>query len=85
MARAYKSVQCESLREMYLERERLISVTAPPVDMEEVEWKVDERNRKLQILVNKLTAENLELRSRLANVELSVTELKKALEKLVNT
>ncbi len=60
---------------------------------------VEERNRQLQTLVNGLTAENLELKSRVARLELETTEktgrlkkveaevlkLKEAVEKLLET
>jgi integrase/recombinase XerD len=86
LAQAYKSVQYQSLKEMYLQRERLISITAPPVDLAEienkVELKVEERNRQLQTLVNGLTTENLELKSKMAKLELDVTEKAKRLSKV---
>ena len=88
MAEAYKSVQYESLKRMYLEREKLLSISTGPIDTEEierkVEAKVEERNRQLQRLVNGLSAENLELKSRVAKVELEPTDLKKTSKKLVD-
>ena len=89
MAEAYKSVQADSLRRMYLERERLVSISAPKVDVAEVEAKLraelDDRNRQLQTLVNGLSAENLDLRGRLGRVETEVLKLKETLEKLLET
>lgn len=90
MSEAYKSVQFESLKKMYLNREKLLSVSGPKVDVEEIEAKVrvevEQQNRNLQTLVNGLTTENLELKSRMSRVELENTEMKKrfdsALEKL---
>ncbi len=68
MAEAYKVVQYDSLREMYLERERLLSISQTPVDVQEIERKIETRidaeNRQLQSLVNGLTAENLDLQRR---------------------
>ena len=39
MAEAYKSVQFESLKQMYLAREKLISISAQKVDVEELKEK----------------------------------------------
>jgi len=88
MAEAYKSVQYDSLREMYLERERLLSVSAPKVDVEEVERKirleVEDKSKQLQVLVNGLSTENYELRQRIGRVEREIIELKKTLESLIS-
>ena len=88
LAEAYKSMQYESLKQMYLDREKILSISQPPVDLEEVERKVrqeiEDRNKQLQTLVNGVTAENLELKSRMARVELEITQLKKTLEKLIS-
>jgi len=88
MAEAYKSVQASSLRKMYLEREKLLSISAPKVDIEELETKietrVEERNRQLQTLVNGLTAENLELKSRMARrAGYSGSQIREELEKIL--
>jgi len=86
MAKAYKSVQAESLRRIYLERERLISISMPKVDVAEVEAKieakVDERSRQLQTLVNGLTAENMNLRTRLETMELRQEKVRRELDNL---
>ena len=90
MGEAYKSVQAKSLKKMYLDREELLSFSAPKMDIEKIEAKVrvevEQQNRNLQTLVNGLSAENLELKSRMSRVELENTEMKRrfdsALEKL---
>jgi integrase len=86
MGEAYKSVQFEALKKMYLEREKLLSVSGPKVDVEEIEEKVrfevEQRNRQLQLLVNGLTTENLEMKSKVAKVELEHIETKKELQQL---
>ena len=43
---------------------------------------VDERSKVLQTLVNGLTTENLEMKSKVARVELENTEIKNELETL---
>jgi len=70
MARAYKGVQFERLKEMYAERERFISITVPESEeIDRLRKEVEDRNKQLQTLVNGLTAENLELKARMAKME----------------
>lgn len=87
MGEAYKSVQYESLKAMYLEREWLVSITAPKVDVQEIEKKirveVEDRSKQLQSLVNGLASENMELKERMRKVEAEVVGVKKALEKML--
>jgi integrase/recombinase XerD len=61
MAEAYKSIQFESVRKMFLEREKLLSTSQSSIDNGEA--------KQLQKLVNALTTENLELKSKLARLE----------------
>jgi len=81
MAEAYKSVQAESLKKMYLERERLISISTPKVDVEELETKlraeVEQQNRQLQVMVNSLVTENMDLKNRVRSAEQKLTELER--------
>ena len=69
MSEAYKSVQFESLKKMYIEHEKLLSVSGPKVDVEEIETKVrmevEQQNRQLQALVNGLSTENLKIKKEL--------------------
>ena len=70
MAEAYKSVQFESLRKMYLEREKLLSITTPALDEKQiaqavetkVSSKVDERIVGVERLISKFAAENIALK-----------------------
>jgi integrase/recombinase XerD len=86
MAEAYKSVQFLSLKQMYLERERLLSISAGKVDVEELKAKVrgevEQQSRQLQTLVNSLATENIDLKSRVAQMESARTELEKRLSKI---
>jgi len=81
MAEAYKSVQTESLKRMYLEREKLLSISAPKVDVEKLETKlraeVEQGNRQLQIMVNNLVTENMDLKNRIQLTERKLAELEK--------
>ncbi len=86
MAEAYKGVQFESLKQIYLDREKLISITGAEVDVEEIEAKlraeVEESKKELQTLVNglatkslRLEEENKELRRRIQTTEQKFAEL----------
>jgi site-specific recombinase XerD len=81
MAEAYQAVQFESLKKMYLEREKLISISTQKVDVEELEAKlraeVEQGNRQLQVMVNNLVTENMDLKNRIRLTEQKLTELEK--------
>lgn len=61
MAKAYKTTQFESLKKMYLDREKLLSISRSPIDSEELEKKVDERIQSLQRVINNYSTENFVL------------------------
>jgi integrase/recombinase XerD len=86
MAEAYKSVQFESLKQMYLERERLLSVSAGKVDVEELKAKVrgevEQQSRQLQTLVNSLATENIDLKRRIQQVEEHIASIEKLFKEL---
>jgi integrase len=83
LAEAYKSVQFESLKKMYLDREKLISISAQKVDVQEIESKVrleiEQSSRQLQLMVNSLVTENMDLKRRISNVESDRGEFMKQL------
>lgn len=85
MAEAYRSVQFESLKKMYLERERLISISASPVNTEELTKKLrmelDQSNQTLQNNFQKLFTEHLELKSSFAKMDLENTDLKRRIQR----
>jgi len=86
MAEAYKSVQFESLKQMYLERERLLSISTPKVDVEELKAKlkgeIEQQNRQLQALVNNLAVENMDLKQRITKAEQKLEEIEKLIREL---
>jgi len=86
MAEAYKSVQAESLKKMYLERERLISVSAQKVDVEELKTKLraelEQSNRQLQIMVNNLVTDNMMLKNEINSLKQKDEEHSRRLDKL---
>jgi len=87
MAEAYKGMQYESLRQMYLEREKLISITMPKVDVEELKAKlrgeIEQQNRQLQVMVNNVVSENIDLKSRINRTEQKLAELEKAIHEIL--
>jgi site-specific recombinase XerD len=94
MAEAYKGVQYESLKQIYLEREKLLSISAAEVDVEEMEAKlrveVEEGKKELQALVNglatksmRLEEENKDLRNRIQMTEQKLVELEKLIREIV--
>ena len=86
---AYKSVQFESLRKMYLDREKLISISAPKIDVEEIKERlkteIDQQNRQLQVLVNSLLTENMDLKRRMGMTEEKLTNIEKLILDLKKT
>jgi hypothetical protein len=96
MAEAYKGVQFESLKQIYLERETLISISKSEMDVEEIEAKLRnelEGNKKeLQNLVNglatkslKLEEENKDLKRRIRITEEKLVDLEKLIREVVGT
>ena len=80
MSKAYKSVQSESVKKMYLEREQLLSISTSKLSEQElnhkVEAKVDERIQSLQKVITNLSTENFGLKDRMAKAEVENMELK---------
>jgi integrase len=89
MAEAYKSVQFESLKQMYLAREKLISISAQKVDVEEIKEKlrseVQEQSKQLQLMVNSLVTENMDLKNRMQQVERKLSDFEKHFSELNKT
>ena len=86
MSEAYKSVQFESLKQMYAEREKLLSIS-PKQNLEELREKlkgeIDQQTKQLQSLVNGLATENIELKQRISRTEQKLAELEKAIKELL--
>jgi len=89
MAAAYKGVQFESLKKMYLERERLISISMAKVDVEGLRAKlrgeVEQQNRQLQVMVNNLVTENMDLKQRIQSTEKKLGELEQLIREALET
>ena len=80
--------RAHALKQIYLERERLLSISTAEVDVEEIETKlrveVEESKKELQALVNalatksmRLEEENKDLRNRIHMTEEKLAELEK--------
>ena len=80
MGEAYKSVQAKSLKKMYLDREKLLSLSVPEVDVKEIERKikfqVHEESLQLNNLVAVLANENLKIKADLENTKEDNIDLK---------
>jgi site-specific recombinase XerD len=78
MAEAYKGVQYESLKQMYEDREKLLSIS-PKENLEELREKlkgeIEQQNRQLQTMLNSLVTENLDLKQRISRTEQKLAEL----------
>ena len=94
MAEAYKGVQFESLKQIYREREKLISISTAETDVKEVEAKLrvelDEGKKELQNLVNglaskslRLEEENKDLKRRIQLTEQRLAELEKLVKETI--
>jgi site-specific recombinase XerD len=95
MAEAYKGVQLESLKQIYLDRAKLISISTSEVDVEEIEAKLkvelEEGKKELQTLVNglatkslRLEEENKDLKQRIQKTEKKLGELEKLIRETVS-
>jgi predicted nuclease with TOPRIM domain len=86
---AYKSVQFESLKQMYLLREKLLSIITPKVDVEELREKLrgemEQQKKQLQIMVNSLVTENMDLKRRISMVEEKFSHMEKTIQDLKKT
>ena len=86
MAEAYKTMQFESVKRMYAEREKLLSISAPKIDVEELKEKlkgeIEQQNRQLQTLVNSLLTENMDLKNRMGMAERKLEGIAKMLREL---
>jgi hypothetical protein len=89
LAEAYKSVQLVSLKKMYLDREKLLSITAAKVDVEEIKERLkvemEQQNRQLQVMVNSLVTENMDLKNRMQGLERKFSDIEKTVSEMHRT
>jgi len=85
MSEAYKSVQFENVREMYVGREKLLAISAPKVDVDELKEKlkveVEQQYQGVTRTVAGLATENLELRSKVSKLEMEHNETRSRMQR----
>lgn len=89
MSDAYKSVQLESLKKMYVDREKLLSISQSPITDreldEKVNVKVDEKVEGLQKVISNYALENVNLKEKVKELSEFVDEVKNKLDQLSQT
>jgi hypothetical protein len=82
-------VQFENLKQMYLAREKLISISVGKVDVEEIKEKLriemEQQNKQQQIMVNSLVTENMDLKNRFQLLERKFQDIEKTIQDLKKT
>jgi integrase len=82
LTEVYGRYSLEDLRKFYLKGESALLVFTHAQEVTKLRQEVDERNKNLQTIVNGLTAENLEMNSKMARVELENLGMKKTMQEL---
>ena len=85
LTEVYRRYTVEDLAELYKQGEHALLIFTEAGEVSELRKEVEEQRDQLQTIVNGLTAENLELKSRVARTELTVTKLEKHIESLEST
>ena len=82
LTEVYRRYSLEDLKKFYLKGESALLVFTDAAEVTRLRQEVDERSKVLQTLVNGLTTENLEMKSKVAKVEKENLETKNDLEAL---
>ena len=82
LTEVYRRYNVEDLAKFYLQGESALLVFTEAAEVTRLRQEVDERNKALHSLVNGLTAENLDMKSKIAKVELENTDLRKRFRNL---
>lgn len=80
LTEVYRKFSLEDLAKFYKQGESALLVFTEAGEVSKLKQEVEDRNRQLQVLVNGLTTENLELRGRIAKMEIDHLDLKKKVE-----
>ena len=74
---------------MHLDREKLLSVTAQKVDVEELREKLrgemEQQSKQLLLMVNSLVTENMDLKSGIQAVERKLGDIEKHIQEMRKT
>lgn len=83
LTEVYRRYSQEDLAKFYQKGEPNVLIFTEAEEVGKLRVEIEDRNKQLQTLVNGVTAENLELKSRISKVEFELTELRKMLQKLL--
>ena len=83
LTEVYRRYSYEDLAKFYSAGEAAVTVMAETEEVAKLRVEVEERNRQLQMLVNGLTAENLDLKRRIARAEQKLAEIEEALKQIL--
>ncbi len=81
LTEVYRRYSLEDLKKFYLKGESALLIFTEAQEVTKLRKEVEERNTTLQTLVNGLTTENLEMKSKVAKLELKNTEFQKRFQK----
>jgi hypothetical protein len=76
LTEVYRRYSQEDLAKFYKQGEPSLFIFTEAEEVGKLRVEIEERNKQLQTLVNGLTAENLEAKSRMSRMELENTDLK---------
>jgi hypothetical protein len=82
---ASESISEEDLARFYRQGEPALLIFTEAEEVGKLRAEIEERNRQLQTLVNGLTAENLQLKARIAKAEKTLAQLEEKLNRLIQT
>jgi len=85
LTEVYRRYTESDLARFYKQGESALLIFTEAGEVTKLRKEVEEQRDQLQTIVNGLTAENLELKSRVARTELTVTKLEKHIESLEST
>ena len=81
LTEVYRKYTVQDLGKFYLKGESALLVFTEAQEVTKLRKEVDERNKTLQTLVNGLTTENLDMKSKVAKLDLENTKLNKRIQK----
>ena len=84
LTEVYRRYSVEDLAKFYKQGEPALLIFTESGEVSKLKAEVEERNKQLQTLVNGLAAENIELKERIAKVELGLDDLKRMFERMLS-
>jgi integrase len=80
LTEVYRRYSQEDLAKFYLQGEPSLLIFTSGEEVSKLRVEVEERNKQLQTIVNGVTSENLDLKSRVARMEIENTKLEKRIQ-----